>query len=158
MSKRSLDGVIGANGIAKIERAVAAVERTTSAEIAVFVREWSSHPALFLVGDMNRRVRRKAETLFIRNGLDRTAGRNAIMLYVSLREHVAVVLGDSAINARVDERTWRAVVALLADAAKQGRLVDGICQAVDACGAVLAEHFPRRPDDRNEITNQPNVA
>jgi uncharacterized membrane protein len=157
MSKRSLQRRLGTIGLRKIDDAITAAEKTTSAEIAVFIREWSSYLSLFRIGDAHARVRNRAETLFVEHGLDRTAAHNGVMIYVSLGEHAAVVLGDTAINARVSPETWREIVDALVKAAKNGRLVDGICTAVGASAAVLTEHFPLQHDDKNEIRNQPNI-
>ncbi|MBX2799879.1 MAG: hypothetical protein KTR31_19525 [Myxococcales bacterium] len=30
----------------------------------------------------------------------------------------------------------------------------GFARAIERCGAVLAEHFPRRPDDEDELANR----
>lgn len=88
---------------------------------------------------------------FQRFGLSRTAGRTGVLLFVSLFEHRVVVLGDEAIHGKVGEAHWTATTtAVLAEVAR-GRLAEGLCAGVQACGAVLAEHFPPLPGDRNEL-------
>ena len=37
---------------------------------------------------------------------------------------------------------------------RQGRCADGMIAAVEKVGAVLAEHFPRADDDRNELSDR----
>ena len=44
-----------------------------------------------------------------------------------------------------------AAVAGLLDDARRDRLADGFVTAIAAVGALLAEHFPPRPDDVNEL-------
>jgi putative membrane protein len=34
---------------------------------------------------------------------------------------------------------------------------EGLVEAVHAVGALLAQHFPRRPDDTNELPNEVRV-
>ena len=63
----------------------------------------------------------------------------------------AEVIADAGINRLVPEDTWEGVVGGLVTAAGQGRLVDGFVQAIDTIGGMLAQHFPVRPLDRNEI-------
>ncbi len=152
MTRRTLERKLGTDGIRRIENAVKAAEARTTAEIALFIREWTSP----LARDPSV-VRARAERLFVTHGLHRTAARNAVMLYVTLREHQAVVLGDSGIDARVQPDSWNHIVAVLTEAAKSGRLVDGVCAAVEACGALLAELYPARADDVDEIANAPNL-
>jgi putative membrane protein len=90
---------------------------------------------------------------FQRLELSRTAGGTGVLLFVSLFEHRVVVLGDAAIHARVGDAHWDAATrAVLQDVAR-GRLSEGLCAGVAACGAVLAEHFPVAPGDRNELAD-----
>ena len=88
---------------------------------------------------------------FQRLGLHRTAGRNGTLLFVSLFERRVVVLGDEAIHARVGDAHWTATTAAVLDGVAAGRLADGLLAGVQACGAVLCEHFPRAGADRNEL-------
>jgi putative membrane protein len=37
---------------------------------------------------------------------------------------------------------------------REGRPADGIVAAIERVGAVLAEHFPRSADDKNEIPDK----
>ena len=50
--------------------------------------------------------------------------------------------------------TWGDAMAELLVEVKQGRVGDGIVAAIERVGAVLAEHFPRLADDRNEIPDK----
>ena len=42
----------------------------------------------------------------------------------------------------------------LIEQVREGRAADGIVAAIERVGAVLAEHFPRSADDRNEIPDR----
>jgi putative membrane protein len=48
---------------------------------------------------------------------------------------------------------WEDAIARLVAAIRAGRRGDGLAEAVAAVGAVLAAHFPPRPDDRDELAN-----
>jgi putative membrane protein len=37
---------------------------------------------------------------------------------------------------------------------REGRIGDGLVAAIERVGAVLAEHFPRSSEDRNEIPDK----
>ena len=37
---------------------------------------------------------------------------------------------------------------------KEGRITDGICDAIADIGEVLAEHFPKSSEDTNEIPDK----
>jgi putative membrane protein len=42
----------------------------------------------------------------------------------------------------------------LVEQVREGRPGDGIVAAIERVGAVLAEHFPRSADDKNEIPDR----
>jgi putative membrane protein len=101
-----------------------------------------------------RRVRRRAITLFRAAAEGRTRGRTGVLIYLSLDEHRAEIVADSAIVAKVTPETWGDIMAVLIDEVRAGRAGQGLAEAVRRVGAVLATHFPRSPDDRNELPDR----
>ena len=84
----------------------------------------------------------------------RTTGRTGILIYLSMAERRAEIIGDEAITSVTTPETWgEAMHALLTDV-REGRVADGMVAAIEHIGVVLAEHFPRAPDDRNEIPDK----
>ena len=100
------------------------------------------------------RVRMRAVTCFKVGAERRTHGRTGILIYVSLREHRAEIVADAAIAARVSPEVWGEAMAAMLAEIRAGRLAAGLVAAVDKVGAVLAEHFPRAEDDRNELPDR----
>ncbi len=96
-------------------------------------------------------VHEQALLEFQRAGLQRTAGRTGVLLCASLFEHRVVVLADAAIHGQVDAACWAAATQAVLDGAARGDLAAGLCAGVQACGDVLAAHFPRAADDANEL-------
>jgi putative membrane protein len=84
----------------------------------------------------------------------RTHGRTGILIYLSMREHRAEIVADEAIASKVAPETWGEAMAAMLAEIKQGRCADGMIAAVERVGAVLAEHFPRAEDDRNELPDR----
>jgi putative membrane protein len=101
-----------------------------------------------------RRVRRRAVLLFRLAAENRTRAKTGVLLYLSLAERRAELVADSAINTRVTPETWGEAMHALVDAVRDGRPGDGMVEAVERIGAVLAEHFPRSPDDTNELPDR----
>ncbi len=91
---------------------------------------------------------------FTGQGLHHTREHTGILLFVSLLEHRVVVLADRGIDKKVEPGTWQAVVDTLTDGLKTGNACDGFCTAIERCGEILAAHFPRRVDDRDELPNK----
>lgn len=98
-----------------------------------------------------RRAARTAREQFLAQGVHNTSDRCGVLIFVSVAEHYVEILADRAINAKVAQEDWDAIVAGFVAAVKQGRVAEGFEQAVDACGALLAQHFPAAPGERNEL-------
>jgi putative membrane protein len=105
-------------------------------------------------GTKTRRVRRRAVTLFRASAEARTRARTAVLIYVSLDEHRAEIVADSAINAKVAPEAWGDAMAALIDEIRAGRPAEGWVKAVGQVGTLLATHFPRSADDSNELPDR----
>jgi putative membrane protein len=96
---------------------------------------------------MDQAVRARALRAFHEHGLQRTAEGTGVLVFASLFEREAVVLGDHGIHARMGEGGWEEAVQALLDGVRRGDPGRGFEDAVALCGTRLAEHFPRRPED-----------
>jgi putative membrane protein len=96
-------------------------------------------------------VHRAALDQFLARGMQRTIARTGVLIFVALGERQVEVVADEGIYAKVDPSLWDDAVGALLVSARENRLADGFVEAVTLCGGVLAEHFPPRPDDRNEL-------
>ena len=94
---------------------------------------------------------RRAELEFYENNLAHTDGDTGVMIFVSLLERRIVLLADKGINEKVGEAKWAELVADLEKDIKKGKVKDGFVKAITACGDILAQHFPRDPNDKNEL-------
>ncbi len=91
---------------------------------------------------------------FHRHGLHRTEAQTGVLVFVSLFERRAIVLGDEGIDAKVSEDHWKATTELILKGIAAGSLQDGLVAGIRSCGAVLAEHFPWKEGDRNEVPDR----
>jgi putative membrane protein len=101
--------------------------------------------------DMVSRSEEQALRHFRTFGVGETAGRTGVLLYVSLFEHVAVVLEDSPVAAALPPGSAEEVRDLVLARMREGRPVDALVEAVQRLGELLAPVFPRQPDDVNEL-------
>ena len=121
----------------------------------LFVMKWMPlRLALTPGATKTRRVRRRAIMLFKAAAERRTQGRTGVLIYLSMGEHRAEIVGDEAITAVTTPDTWGEAMAALITDVKDGRPADGIVAAIGLIGQVLAEHFPRDSADRNEIPDK----
>lgn len=100
------------------------------------------------------RVRSRAVRYFKVGAERRTHGRTGILIYLSLAEHRAEIVADEAIAAKVAPEVWGDAMAALIAEIRAGRPGAGMVAAVEQVGAVLAQHFPRAEDDRNELPDR----
>jgi putative membrane protein len=98
--------------------------------------------------------RKHAHALFFAHGVHLTEARTGVLIYVALLHRRVEIVADTGIHGKVDQSAWDALAREVTDAARAGRLVDGIINAVRRAGALLAAHFPPGPDDVNELSNR----
>jgi putative membrane protein len=121
----------------------------------LFILKWRPLRMLLTPGaTKTRRVRRRAIMLFKAGAERRTIGRTGILIYLSMAEHRAEIVGDEAITKVTTPETWGEAMAALLTEVKAGRPADGIVAAVEIIGRVLAEHFPKTSEDTNEIPDK----
>ncbi|MCE7797516.1 hypothetical protein LWE61_13265 [Sphingobium sufflavum] len=102
----------------------------------------------------SRRVRRRAVALFRAAAEARTTGRTGVLLYLSLDEHRAEIVADSAIASRVDPDEWGEAMAALLAEVRGGRVGPGMARAVERIGAILARHLPATGANPNELPDR----
>ncbi|MBL8769487.1 MAG: hypothetical protein JNL94_19095 [Planctomycetes bacterium] len=90
---------------------------------------------------------------FQRQRLHETQGNTGVLVFVSLFERCAVVLGDTGVGAKVDPQLWTNATRALLDGVRRGSLKKGIGDAVRIVADVLAVHFPSVTSDRDELPN-----
>ncbi|HKY07513.1 MAG TPA: TPM domain-containing protein [Candidatus Binatia bacterium] len=91
---------------------------------------------------------------FSEHGLHYTREHTGILILVSLLEHRVEVLADRGINAKVEKGTWEEIVHILTAGLKSNHACDAFCKAIERCGEILATHFPRAADDKDELPNR----
>lgn len=119
----------------------------------VFRRFPSLKLALVSRGRIEEAVRENAIAAFFSKGLYRTREETGILIFISILEHKVWILGDRGINALIEPESWQTYAAELAKGIKEGRACEVLCEVIVKCGPILAENFPRRSDDTNELSD-----
>lgn len=100
-----------------------------------------------------RAVDLKAKQVFVEHGLTETRDRSGVLILVSELEHRVHILADRGIHEHVGEAGWKQEVNAITGSIRRGTAAAGLCEVVAHIGAKLAEKFPPRSDDANELTN-----
>jgi len=128
--------------------------------LAVFIAVWAvlQIPALrffCIPGPIKAaRVRDAAVRHFKVGAQARTQGHTGVLLYLSVAEHRAEIVADTAIAAIVPAEVWGEAMADMLGHIGQGNMAEGIAAGVRDVGAVLALHFPRDENDTNELPDR----
>lgn len=89
--------------------------------------------------------------------IGKTAEHTGILIMLSLKERKVQVLADKNINDKVTQDTWDRAVEIIVNNIKQNNQAQGIIQAVQYVGNILAQHFPRKQNDINEISDEVEI-
>lgn len=149
-----------AHGIGVEEAAATAVVGYAAFQIALFLLTWllvsvpAVRRALTPKALKVRRVREAALKQFLAKGIHETRERTGVLIFASLADQRVEVVADEGIYEKVDASVWTDAVKALVGEIKAGRTADGFVAAVGLVGAVLAEHFPPRTDNPNELPDQ----
>lgn len=124
----------------KIVAAIGNAEKKTSGEIRVFISRHNPDDAMVA-----------AQEQFARLKMYKTREKNAVLIFVAPAAHKFAVIGDAGVHSRCGEVFWREVAAEMSGRFKKGEFTSGILHAIEKAGDLLAQHFPHRADDKNEL-------
>ncbi|MDK2955579.1 MAG: putative rane protein [Desulfovibrionales bacterium] len=102
---------------------------------------------------MDEEVHEAALVNFYTLGLHRTRDLTGIIILVSVFERKVQILADKGINDKVPPLAWESVAEELTRGIRENRAGEALCAAVRRCGEIIAEHFPIKADDTNELPN-----
>jgi uncharacterized membrane protein len=146
--------LFGEGDLDAIAAAVREAERGTSAEIRVHLeRRVPGAP-----GEEGPDALRRARELFVRLDMHRTALRHGVLLYVALEDHRVAILGDEGIHTCVGDDYWAGIRDLMVTRLRQGAAGAALIEAVRDLGHSLAQYFPRRPGDTNELSDSVSLS
>ena len=129
----------------RISGAIAAAEKTTSGEIRVFID----------CGALAGEPLAAAEKKFIELGMQKTAERNAILIFVAPEAQKFAVVGDEGVHQKCGVEFWQQLVDAMRAHFKREEFTDALVEAIESAGQLLAQYFPRKHDDRNELPDHP---
>jgi putative membrane protein len=103
--------------------------------------------------EIEEEVQEAAMVNFFRNGLYKTRDATGVLIFISIFEHKVWVLADHGINAIVAPDQWETVVSRITNGIRNKQAAPAICESVATVGNLLAEQFPIKPDDTNELSS-----
>ena len=126
----------------QVVESIQAAEKQTSGEIRVFVE---SHCRF--VNPVDRAIE-----IFTGLKMEKTDARNAVLVYVALKDRQLALFGDKGIHEKVGTAFWNEKVKLILSHFNKANYAEGIAQVVTEIGEALYTHFPYDKDtDKNEL-------
>ena len=117
-------------------------ERMTSGEVRVFVESKCSYMDA---------IDRAAE-LFFQLEMQKTNDRNAVLVYVAMKDRQLAVFGDEGIHNKVGNEYWSTEVKKMISNFNRENYAAGIAEVVKDIGVALTKNFPFNNDtDKNEL-------
>ena len=99
------------------------------------------------------RASRLAQAQFYQQGVHLTRHHSGVLFFVSLAERYVEIVADKGIHEKLGDAHWRGIIDLFVTRVRRGKVVDGFVDAIGACGAAMAEHYPPDPDDTSELSD-----
>ena len=125
-----------------ITEAIRKAEQRTSGEVRVFIE---SHCKF--VEPLER-----AAEIFYGLKMDQTAEKNAVLVYVAIKDHQLAIYADQGIHAKTGSEFWQEEVKHMIAMFNKEDYAAGIATVVSEIGEALYQHFPYRSDiDKNEL-------
>jgi putative membrane protein len=100
---------------------------------------------------MMHAVRERAVRAFYEKKLYKTRDENGVLIFISILERKVWILGDRGVDRQIPHATWQSHANEISVGIREGRACAALCTVIGKCGQVLAEHFPRKEDDTNEL-------
>lgn len=128
-----------------IVKAIRQAEKRTSGEVRVFVESRCRYMDA---------IDRAAE-LFFSLKMEKTEDRNAVLVYVAMKDKQLAVFADEGIYKRTGQDYWQKVVNEMISTFNKDNYGRGIAECVIQIGDALTTHFPYDSDtDKNELPDQ----
>jgi putative membrane protein len=97
------------------------------------------------------RAHAAALRLFKAGTEQRTADHTGVLIYLSLADHRAEIVADTAIAAKVAPEVWGEAMGDMLSHIRTGCIAEGLAAGVRDVGFVLTQHFPKPEGDKNQL-------
>ena len=126
----------------RIVNAIQQAEKRTSGEIRLFVETRCRY-----VDALHR-----AAQVFALLKMNETAERNAVLIYVAMKDRQLALFGDKGIHEKVGDAFWNEKVKIILSHFGKQNYTDGLIRIIGEIGEALHGYFPYNGDtDKNEL-------
>jgi uncharacterized membrane protein len=117
----------------RVVTAIKEAESKTTGEVRVFIEHHCKY-----VNAMHR-----AQEIFLSLSMDKTAYKNAVLIYIALSDRQFALYGDEQIFHKAGGAAfWKKAADQLKGHLGRNDITTGLCHCIQELGAALAQHFP----------------
>jgi uncharacterized membrane protein len=129
----------------EVVNAIREAEQQTSGEIRVYVESKNAY-----VDPMDR-----AAEVFYDLKMDKTDDRNAVLLYIAMKDKQLALFGDEGIYKATGANYWNEAVEKMVLNFSKEYIVTGMVNCIFSIGQTLKEKFPYdKSNDKNELPDE----
>ncbi len=143
--------IFPAASLDRITKAIAATEADHHGEVR-FAVEASLHTGPLFHGVT---ARERAVQVFADLRIWDTEANNGVLIYLLLADRDVEIIADRGVHAKVGADGWERICQAMELEFRAGRFESGVIAGIEAVGAHLRTHFPRRGEDVNELPDAP---
>ncbi len=128
-----------------VVKAIRHAEQSTSGEVRVFIEKRCSW-----MDAMDR-----AGEIFFSLKMQETELRNAVLVYIAIKDKQLAVFGDEGIHTKVGTAYWNQLVSEMLSSFNKNNYGKGLAECVIQVGDALKKHFPYdKETDKNELPDE----
>jgi uncharacterized membrane protein len=125
----------------QIVQAIRTAETNTSGEVRVYIESKCR-----FVDPVDRAIE-----VFYGLKMEKTKERNAVLIYIALKDKQLAIYGDEGIHAHVGSDYWITSVKKMLEHFNKENIVAGLCSTILQIGETLKIEFPYKTTDKNEL-------
>jgi len=141
------------DALARIEQAIKAGETTHGGQVRFVVEGALDGTPLF----KDQPARERALDFFSHLRIWDTAHNNGVLIYLLLADHDVEIVADRGIDIHVGAAGWEDICHEMEAEFRSGHFERGVIKGIASVSRLLAQHFPRAGDQRNELPDKPVV-
>jgi len=130
---------------AQIVQAIKNAEQRTSGEVRIYIEKKCK-----MVNPVHR-----AKEIFFQLAMDKTNDRNAVLIYLAMKDRQLAIYGDEGIHQKVGQEFWLNEVKAILAAFNRNNYTEGLVKIIHDIGEALLYHFPYDAQtDKNELPDE----
>lgn len=126
-----------------IRHAIMNAELDTSGEIRVHIENTCPGDAVV-----------RALGIFKKLEMEKTKNRNAVLIYLAVKNRKFAIIGDEGIHEKVSDTFWDSTKNRMLNHFRENHFTEGLIEAITETGEKLKTYFPYKRDDVNELSDE----